>query len=77
MMADKRVDFLKDLFSLLEKYDVEIVSTDHWKGYPECGQDIRITAEFDDGETHDIEFDNYIYREKISNIIHDIKTLDR
>lgn len=30
---------------------------DHYTGYPECGQDIRITVEFADDE---IEFDRWI-----------------
>ena len=39
-------EFLNELCDLLDKYDVEISASDHWEGYAECGQDIKITIEF-------------------------------
>lgn len=36
--------FRKELKNLLKKYDAEITAEDHWQGYAECGQDIRITV---------------------------------
>lgn len=61
----KRSKFLKDLLSLLEKYGVEFECNDHWQGYPECGQDVRITVEFGDYSTPEIDFGRYIDTDKI------------
>ena len=36
--------FLKDLTALLDKYDACLEAKDHYQGYPECGQDVRMTA---------------------------------
>ena len=40
-----KADFLTDLNDLLLKYGAEITAEDHWQGYPECGEDIRITVD--------------------------------
>lgn len=40
--------FLYDLQKLLEKYKVDITVDDHWTGYAECGQDLRISFDFED-----------------------------
>jgi hypothetical protein len=37
-------NFLSDLRSLLDKYNAEITAEDHYEGYPECGEDIRMTV---------------------------------
>lgn len=34
--------FLCDLKGLLIKYQAEIQASDHYQGYPECGEDIRM-----------------------------------
>ena len=65
---DQRSKFLEDLLVLLEKYGVEFSSDDHWQGYPECGQDICITAEFDDHSISEIDFGRYIDADKIKQI---------
>lgn len=40
--------FLSELRELMKRHGVtEIIADDHWTGYPECGQDIRITATID------------------------------
>ena len=36
--------FTMELKALLKKYDAEISAEDHYQGYPECGEDIRITV---------------------------------
>lgn len=36
--------FLADLQALLDKYGAEIEAKDHYQGYPECGEDVRMTA---------------------------------
>lgn len=36
--------FLKDLSALLEKYNATLEAKDHYQGYPECGEDVRMTA---------------------------------
>ena len=42
-----KAEFLSDLNDLLLKYSAEITAEDHWQGYPECGEDIRITVDID------------------------------
>lgn len=37
--------FLAELRELFGKYDAEIEASDHWMGYAECGEDIRMTVE--------------------------------
>lgn len=37
--------FLSDLKALLKKYNAEITCADHYQGYPECGEDVRMTVE--------------------------------
>jgi hypothetical protein len=61
--------FLKDLKWLLERYKCEIVAVDEWMGYPECGQDIQITFEFDDYNQKDIKFGERVYCEKLDKMI--------
>lgn len=36
--------FRKDLTALLNKYSAYIEAEDHYPGYPECGEDIRMTV---------------------------------
>ena len=43
----KMVDFLKELSTLMDKYNVEINASDEWMGYAECGEDIQIRVETD------------------------------
>jgi hypothetical protein len=47
--------FRTELQALLDKYNAELDADDHWQGYPECGEDIRMTvtipAIYRDGET--------------------------
>ena len=40
-------EFRAELKALLKKYDAELEADDHWIGYAECGEDIRITAQID------------------------------
>ena len=34
--------FKKELAELLRKYNANIEAKDHYQGYPECGEDIRM-----------------------------------
>ena len=45
MKKDTQVaeEFMAELRGLLNKWDAEISAEDHFKGYPECGEDVRIT----------------------------------
>ena len=45
-MNDIRTEFLSELHALLKKYKAEIVCSDHWSGYAECGENVRMTVEF-------------------------------
>ena len=59
-----RNEFVKELQSLLLKYGAEIKAEDHWIGYAECGEDVRMTVEFDDYKIEDIDLGGYIDKEK-------------
>jgi hypothetical protein len=61
---DLRSDFLNELQALLKKYDVELIAKDHWQGYAECGEDVRITAEFNDYKIKDIDFGWWISKDE-------------
>ena len=37
-------NFKKELRALLRKYNTALEADDEWIGYPECGQDIQMTA---------------------------------
>lgn len=37
--------FRADLQALLDKYGAELSAKDHWTGYAECGEDVRMTVE--------------------------------
>lgn len=39
--------FRRDLQALLDRYGATISAKDHWQGYPECGEDVRITVEIE------------------------------
>lgn len=43
-MNEREKQFCAELKALLEKYGVEISASDEYRGYPECGEDIRIVA---------------------------------
>ena len=34
--------FREELQALLDKYGAELEAKDHWQGYAECGEDVRI-----------------------------------
>lgn len=36
--------FMDELQHLLVKWDAELTAKDHWEGYPECGEDVRMTV---------------------------------
>lgn len=40
--AQVEAAFRADLQTLLDKYDAELVASDFFTGYAECGEDIRI-----------------------------------
>jgi hypothetical protein len=40
-------NFMTELHALLREYKAEITAEDHWKGYSECGRDIRMTVYID------------------------------
>lgn len=55
--------FTRELKALLTKYDVILEAHDHWTGYAECGQDIRILAEFEQWDIDDLDFGQEITKE--------------
>lgn len=61
---NEREEFLKELHALLGKYDVEITAQNHWQGYAECGEDVRMTAEFNSWETDDIDLGKWVDKDK-------------
>jgi len=42
--ADVETAFRAELLALLAKYDAELEAKDHYVGYPECGEDVRMTV---------------------------------
>lgn len=52
--------FLKELKALLAKFDAELSADDHWIGYAECGEDVRMTVEFNDAPYEEIDLGKYI-----------------
>ena len=36
--------FKAELAALLSKYDATLEAEDHYSGYPECGEDVRMTV---------------------------------
>jgi hypothetical protein len=49
------IAFREELQALLTKYNASLVAQDHYTGYPECGEDVRITVEIPGAwdENHD------------------------
>lgn len=39
---DVELSFRADLKALLAKYNADIEASDHYSGYPECGEDIKM-----------------------------------
>jgi hypothetical protein len=37
--------FRVELQALLDKYNAELEAKDHWQGYSECGEDVRMTVD--------------------------------
>ena len=37
-------EFKADLYELFDKWGAELVAKDHWNGYAECGEDVRMTV---------------------------------
>lgn len=74
-MTLREIEFLQGLEELLSLHGVELRATDHYPGYPECGQDIRIEAyacpDYDNcnGEGIDIDFGDEVSVEKIHQIV--------
>jgi IS1 family transposase len=38
-------EFRQRLSALLQEFGAELTAEDHWSGYAECGQDVRMTVE--------------------------------
>ena len=62
-LSNKREEFINELQLLLEEFDCYITAEDHWQGYPECGQDVRMTVEFEDWEVGEINLGTHIDKE--------------
>ena len=53
-------NFKKELIQLLHKYGAELEAEDHWQGYAECGQEIKMTVSFDDWQVEDLDLGNFL-----------------
>lgn len=56
MKEKTKENFLKDLKALLKEYDAELSAEDHFSGYAECGEDVRMAVDLrgiydENGET--------------------------
>jgi len=47
MKRIRREEFMSELRELFTKYNAEISAVDCYPGYPECGEDIRMTIDLD------------------------------
>lgn len=56
-------NFKAELSALLAKYGAVLSAKDHYEGYPECGEDVRITVELQEPYI-DIDLGNYYRGEK-------------
>ena len=45
-MSERADNFRKELVELCCKYNCEILAEDHYPGYAECGEDVRMTVDF-------------------------------
>jgi len=52
-VSERTDNFKAELAALCRKYHCEISAEDHYQGYAECGEDIRMTVEFDSDSTVD------------------------
>lgn len=43
--AEIEKSFLQELNALLDKYSASLDARDHYNGYAECGEDVRMTVE--------------------------------
>lgn len=76
-----KIEFITKLKELLEEYQAELIAEDHYPGYPECGQDIRITVEMDtiytesgcEREYTEIDLGRYVYPDILNRMIGDLK----
>lgn len=41
---DIKREFMAELTELLKRYDAELSAKDHYQGYAECGEDVRMTV---------------------------------
>ena len=57
-MTDKRQAFVDELQALLRKYNAELTADDHFTGYAECGEDVRMTVEFNRTPDDDTWYDD-------------------
>ena len=48
MISDEprtEAQFRTELKALLKKWGAKLTAEDHWQGYAECGEDVRITVD--------------------------------
>jgi hypothetical protein len=60
---ETRNKFIAELHVLLKKYAAEIKAEDHWQGYAECGEDVRMTVEFNDWKIDEIDLGKWVNKE--------------
>lgn len=42
--AEVEAAFRAELTELLKRWNAELEAADHWQGYAECGEDVRMTV---------------------------------
>ena len=58
-LSRDNISFVTELKSLLKKHGVALTAKDHYTGYPECGEDVRIAAEFENWQVLDLDLGSY------------------
>lgn len=59
-MMSMQEDFVRELQEVLNKYNADIMVDDHWTGYAECGQDIRMTVSFGDCTVDEVDLGGWV-----------------
>lgn len=63
--AEVKTQFTAELKALLDKWNAELEAEDHWTGYAECGQDVRMTVTIPS-----------IYNEEIGERVRELTEID-
>jgi hypothetical protein len=67
----KLIGLIEKLAVLLKEYDAELFADDYYNGYPECGQDIKISLEI--GEWDEVFLGTRINTDDLVKLVEKLK----